>query len=118
MKVRLRNTIDLEAENLNGWLLAEKTYVVLAIEQYSSNELGFRVVSEDSGQPVLFRASLFEIDDSSLPKCWRVLAIRAGMLNLGPPTFGDAGFWERYFDRDPATLDKYRCAKEQVMADS
>lgn len=108
MKIRLRNGIDLQTEKLQGWLLIHKTYVVLAVEQYSSDEVGFRVATEDGGQPVLFRAALFDVIDGSLPKCWRVLAVRPSVLELGPAEFGQAGFWERFFDRNPKALDEYR----------
>ncbi|WP_341644280.1 hypothetical protein [Thauera sp. SDU_THAU2] len=88
------------------------------MEQYSSGEIGFRVASEDGGQPVVFRAALFDLIDCSLPACWKVLAVRQNAVDLGPEVFGQAGFWEKCFDRDPVALDEYREAKEQVMADS
>lgn len=118
MKIRLRNEIDLQAESLTGWLLHGKTYVVLSIEQYRSDEVGLRVASEDGGQPVVFRGALFDMVDSRLPACWRVLAIKGNVVDLGPEVFGQVGFWEKCFDRDPIALDEYRSAKEQVIADS
>jgi hypothetical protein len=118
MKICLRNGVDLRANSLQGWLLHGKTYVVLSVEQYSSDEIGLRFESEDGGQPVVFRASLFDLVDSKLPKCWKVLALRASTIDLGPEAFGQAGFWERCFDRDPLALEEYRRAKEQVIADS
>lgn len=118
MKICLRNEVDLKAESLQGWLLHGKTYVVLSVEQYSSDEIGLRVESEDGGQPVVFRASLFDVIDSGLPKCWKVLSLRASSVDLGPEAFGQAGFWEKCFDRDPVVLDEYRRARDLVMADS
>lgn len=118
MKVSLRNSVDLQAESLQGWLLPGKTYVVLSVEQYSSDQIGLRIASEDRGQPVVFRASLFDMVDSRLPRCWQALAVRPNAVELGPVAFGQAGFWEKCFERDPETLDEYRRAKEQVMADS
>ncbi|WP_323004094.1 hypothetical protein [Denitromonas sp.] len=118
MKISLRNDVDLQAENLHGWLLHGKSYVVLSVEQYSSDEIGFRVASEDSGQPVVFRASLFDVIDSTLPKCWKVLAVRSTAIDLGPEPFGQTGFWEKCFDRDPVALNEYLESKEQVMGDS
>jgi hypothetical protein len=118
MKICLRHEVDVQAERLQGWLLHGKAYVVLSVEQYSSDEIGLRVASEDGGQPVVFRASLFDVIDKKLPQCWEVLAVRANAVDLGPEAFGQAGFWEKCFDRDPVALDEYRRAKEQVMSDS
>jgi len=118
MKVSLRKGIDLRAEHLQGWLRAEKAYVVLTVEQHSADSLGFRIESEDGGQPVVFKASLFEVLDGSLPKSWRVLSVRENVLELGPEPFGQEGFWERYFDRDPEALELYRLVKTMVIADS
>lgn len=118
MKIRLKNDVDVQAEKLQGWLSHGMTYAVLSVEQYSSDEIGFRVVSEDNGQPVLFRAALFDVIDNKVPKCWRVLSVRTSAIDLGPEEFGRPSFWEKCFDRDPIALDDYRRAKEQVMADS
>jgi hypothetical protein len=118
MKICLRSGVDLQTERLQGWLQYGKTYIVLSVEQYNSSEIGFRVASEDGGQPVLFRAALFDLIDGSLPACWKVLAVRQNTVDLGPEVFGQAGFWEKCFDRDHIALGEYREAMEQVMADS
>lgn len=118
MRVCIRNGIDIQCERLDGWLDPKKAYIVLSVEQYSSDEIGLRIESDESGQPVLFKASLFDVVDGALPTCWKVLSLREGSMVLGPEVFGQAGFWERCFDRDPLALDEYRRAKAEVVADS
>lgn len=118
MKIRVRDDVDFQAEHLDGWLVRGATYVVLSVEQYSSEELGYRVESEDSQQPVVFRAALFDAIDNRLPACWRVLSVVGVAIELGPAAFGEPGFWENLFDREPAALDSYRRARDEVMANS
>jgi hypothetical protein len=37
------------------------------------------------------------------------LAIReGGVVELGPPSWLEPGFWERYFDRDPDTISQFQ----------
>jgi hypothetical protein len=117
MKVELRDEVDLVRENLQGWLLKGKQYVVLSVEEYSRDLPGLRVESEDSGQPVVFKASLFALVDGSIPKCWRALAMSGGFVELGPEEFGEPGFWERCFDREPEALGAYARVKGMVEAE-
>lgn len=118
MRVCLRPGIDLDAEHLRSWLQPGKHYVVLAVEPLTSDSIGFRIVSEDGNQPVVFKASLFEVVDRKLPESWVVLDVRENMIALGPEAFGHAGFWARCFDQDPEALEEYGRAKSKVLAES
>ncbi|GKS77990.1 hypothetical protein AVME950_23860 [Acidovorax sp. SUPP950] len=115
MKVRLREGVNVQENGLNGWIFAEKIYPVISIEQYSSEEIGFRVVSEDSEQPVVFKASFFDIVDNIFPVNWRILAVQFGFVHLGPEEFGRPFFWEHYFDKDPEVLSLYRKAIAEMV---
>ncbi|WP_156373496.1 hypothetical protein [Pseudorhodoferax sp. Leaf267] len=114
----MKTEVNIQAENLHGWIINNKTYTVLSVEKYSSQQIGFRIESEDRGQPVLLPAILFNIIDHSLPRCWKVLEVRENSLDLGPAVFAEAEFWEKCFDQEVDALSKYREAKNQVEQES
>ena len=116
MKIQLRSDVDPRADGLRA-LIRTKAYVVLSVESFV-DEIWFRVVCEDNELPVLFRASLFDVVDKRMPPCWQVLDVQANAIELGPAVFGEPGFWERYFDREPEALLEFQRAKEQLFADS
>ena len=103
---------------MTGWLRPETEYVVLAVEQHNSGTTGYRIASEDGGQPVVFQADLFAICDSRIPKSWLILGLQGATLELGPPEFGRAGFWEEVFDREPSSLETYASAKRRILEES
>lgn len=55
---------------------------------------------DDSGDPVLFEPSLFEVIDGTRPANW-VSETIDGDEYAGPPEFSAPGFWEDYHERDP-----------------
>ena len=45
--------------------------------------------------------------DASTPSCWVVGPTSSQSFNLGPQAWQGAGFWESFFDGDPAALTLY-----------
>lgn len=72
-----------------------EVYEVIALE---ADE--YRII-DDSGEPVLFEPDCFEIVDPHRPPTW-VCTVEDGVEYASPPEFAAPGFWEDYFEHDPA----------------
>jgi hypothetical protein len=90
------------------WLTLNREYQVLSVLISPKGPAKLRAIADDGKTPILVDASLFAMSSQPLPPSW-VLAIReGGVVELGPPSWLEPGFWERYFDRDPDTISQFQ----------
>ena len=118
MKVRLKRGATEEDVHLGPWLRVHTVYIVISVEPYGSDRVGFRLVSENSKTPALFSAELFDVCDHRIPPSWRILGVYRGTLELGPEEFARQAFWEDFFDGEPKALASYREATERIFRES
>ena len=69
------------------------------------NELSFRVSTDENEVPGLYPVTCFDVSDPAVPPGW-VFTQQSddGAFVLGPRSFAAPGFWERFFDGEPAAL--------------
>ena len=90
------------------WLTLNREYLVLSVLISPKGPAKLRAIADDGRTLILVDASLFAMSSQPLPRSW-VLAIReGGVVELGPPSWLEPGFWERYFDRDPDTISQFQ----------
>jgi hypothetical protein len=92
----------------DSWLTLNHEYQVLSILMKSKGPAKLRIIADDGRTPILADASLFAMSSQPFPPSW-ILAIReGGVLELGPPSWLEPGFWERYYDRDADAITQFQ----------
>lgn len=105
MRVQLKKEFS-SSKGVQGWLKAERAYVVLAVE-YQSQTVSYRIAA-DNGTPALFEAGLFSVLDSSVDPGWIVRHPGETQSELVPREWSREGFWADYFDDDPEVVAAYQ----------
>jgi hypothetical protein len=97
-----------DASCQDSWLTLNREYQVLSLLMAPGDPAKLRIIADDGMTPILADASLFAMISQPLPPSW-VLAIReGGVAELGPPSWLEPGFWERYFDRDADAISQFQ----------
>jgi hypothetical protein len=92
----------------DSWLTLNSEYQVLSVLMTPKGPAKLRIIADDGRTPILADASMFAMSSQPLPPSW-VFAIReGGVVELGPPSWLDPGFWERYFDRDADAIMQFQ----------
>lgn len=99
----------------SAWLTIGKEYYVLSIFIESSNQVLFRLISDDGYTPTLNHAIQFKITDERLSSNWIVHYEQGLYLELTPKSWASPGFWEDYFDGDPLAVKKFETEKEIIF---
>jgi hypothetical protein len=91
-------------------------YPVLAIQAQPGRAPEIRILTDD-GTPALFDARMFATTESSIPANWIARVREGGVVDLAPESWLELGFWERYFDRDPAAVRAFETELRSVLGD-
>ncbi len=105
--VDLRNPVTGETDAASPWLTLDHEYDVLEVYAYPGSRVELRLKSDDESTPALFDSAMFMAVDSQVPKSWEAKIEDGGVLRLGPVAWMSPGFWEAFFDREPAAVDAY-----------
>ena len=117
MKVKLRPEAA-GRDNVRGWLRVGREYVALSVESITGNRMAYRIVSEDNRTPALFGVSLFDVVDGRIPESWVAVRAERDMVHFMPAGWGEAGFWEAFFDGDPPAARAFEEQVTELQADS
>jgi hypothetical protein len=82
-------------------LTAGRPYAVIGIEADDIRLLN------DHGQPYLYPPDLFQITDDQRPPDWLIRRGDAGEQYAYPPAFSQPGFFEDFFDHQPAATTTF-----------
>jgi hypothetical protein len=97
-----------DGDEQDCWLTLNDEYQVLSVLMVTKGPVKLRIIADDGRTPILADASQFAVSPQPLPPSW-VLAIReGGVVELGPPSWLEPGFWERYFDRDADAMLQFQ----------
>lgn len=96
-----------EMVSASPWLTLHREYDVLEIYAYPGRQVEFRLTSDDGSTPALFDSTMFMTIDGHLPDSWEARVEDGGILRLGPARWMEPGFWEAYFDSEPAAVEAY-----------
>ena len=91
-------------------LTPHQDYVVIGIEADD-----FRILN-DQGRPYLYPAALFEVVDPREPDDWVTEVSDDGERYAYPPALNDSGFFEDFFDAEPAVVATFWKAVNQRLA--
>lgn len=118
MRVVLRAEVA-DTANVRGWLKAGKDYTVLSVEAAGAGVSAnvYRIQSDDNATPALFEAKLFRLVDARIPSCWIVVQQDDLPIQLMPASWAEDGYWERFFDGDPAARREYEAITHGILAE-
>jgi hypothetical protein len=95
------------------WLTVGREYDVLEIVAQPGREVLFRLLGDDAtGGPGLWDSRLFTAASTDLPSHWVASVDGNGIIRIGPEAWQREGFWEAYFDGDPAAVRAFESAVE------
>ncbi|MFI1763561.1 hypothetical protein ACH41H_16150 [Streptomyces sp. NPDC020800] len=91
-------------------------YAILEVFVPRGNSALFRIEFNESEDPALFDSRVFEVTSPSLPSSWRYFQFESGSFALRPEPWGESGFWEAFYDRDPRALEVYESEKQKILS--
>jgi hypothetical protein len=116
--VRIINEMTGEPLPPNSWLSVGRTYVVLAVFVADGASPKYRIIGDDAVTPALHAASQFDVVSAALPSIWKAHLVPYKYFELAPLSWTAAGFWEAYFDGDPAAEAAFREAYRALAAEA
>lgn len=104
MKVRAKSTVNdrLIDESIHPHLSPGREYFVVGIDD------GYYRLVNNNFEPVLYPKALFEVIESEIPEGWVKEEYADGEFHVGPPDLSRPGFYEDYFDGEPATVKAFK----------
>lgn len=98
-----------------NWLTLHREYAVLEILALPGRRIEFRVLADDGRTPILADSALFAVNDQPVPATWVCRVSQDGFVELGPRAWLEPeGFWERFFDGEPAAVESFRTELEAL----
>ena len=112
MRVRAKAEVNAQVldEFENQTLTPLRDYVVVGYD-----DSYYRVV-DDSGEPILFPKFLFDVESVWEPSDWVREDHGEGDFGVGPPECMARGFYERWFDGDPAARATFERVRQRIEA--
>jgi hypothetical protein len=98
-----------------GWTTAGREYLILGVVGDGAN-IKFRILADDRVTPILEAAQDMELTDPAIPAGWLFQILPKGGWKVEPLPFSRVGFWEDFFDRDPAAIEVFRSVLEALGA--
>ncbi len=92
----------------DGWLKRNVEYVVLYITTSTDGTQEYLIWSDEQSGVALFPVSEFTITDHSISNNWVILTDLNECLVLGPKSWIEGDFWDRYHDGDLDTEDVFK----------
>lgn len=118
MKVRcikLLNPHTGKEEISNSWLSIGKIYQVLCVYAEPNGICQLRLIGDDGRTPALHDIRQFEIVSPILPSSWHVNFSPNGFFMLEPEKWIKEGFWESYYDGEPAAVCVFENEKKKII---
>ena len=119
MKVLCIQPTDLRNNNTPKYsgLRLDEVYAVLQIYIDPKRFTRFRIAPSDGGSPALYDSDIFLTVDGSIPENWVVQVREGGVVDFAPAAWLEDGFWERYFDGEPAAVATFEAEKHKIVGD-
>jgi hypothetical protein len=91
----------------------------LTVQQGERGLVLVQIMGRSGPGPALHSLDQFEIVDQSIPECWGVYPTpRDNGLFIGPAAWAKFGFWERFFDGDPAAELAFQTERAKIIGSS
>jgi hypothetical protein len=117
MKVRCVRLLDPlgKPQVKSSWLTIGETYHVLEIVQDQGRWL-FRLMGDEPNGVALFAREQFEITTSKIPESWVPGWGKDGFFELAPQAWGQIGFWEKYYDKNPEAVRIFEEERRKIIS--
>ncbi|BEK91185.1 hypothetical protein NSK11_contig00198-0006 [Nocardia seriolae] len=86
-------------------------YPLLSVSIGPSRGLQLQILTDEG--PSFWNGEMFETVSNDIPDGW-ILQLSEGSLKIGPKEFLRPGFWESYFDDDPAAVQAFKHQLELI----
>lgn len=97
-----------DSSESDSWLTLNHEYTVLSVLMTPKGPAKLRIVADDGRTPILVEAPRFAMTPQRLPSSWACAIREGGVVELGPSSWLEPGFWERYFDGDSDAVQRFR----------
>lgn len=116
MKVRCIKLLTATGQRVesSAWAKIGSVYHVLSV-WVEPGLTRLRLIG-DEPTPALFEPEMFELVSSVIPPNWVVTSPRAGCLSFAPGAWGDAAFFERFFDGEPEAVAVFEVERAKIVA--
>jgi hypothetical protein len=104
-----------KSQEKSAWLTIGKVYHALEINQNSNKKWMIRLVGDGLNGAALFPLEEFEIVTHKLPDSWIIKWGKEGFFRLTPEPWSHAGFWERFYDKDPDAMRVFEREKGKII---
>jgi hypothetical protein len=117
MKVRCIKLLNSRGQEVttSSVLKIGRIYDALSISIDESGN-GVYVRIHGGKQPSVHPLSQFDIVDPSIPRNWGVHGRSSGGIFLGPLSWSEIGFWEKYFDGDQKARTDFEAEVEIMLS--
>lgn len=93
-----------EIRDSSPWVTIGAEYVVVSVTAEPGRRVLLRLVTDDDSLG-LYESVNFVTADDTVPETWTVQVSEGGMMDFAPASWLTPGFWEAYYDADPAAVD-------------
>ncbi len=104
--LRIINPVTLQVELKHPAVQIDQEYLVLSVIVQGARGAKLRIVTTD-GTPALFDAAMFASVDDRIPDNWVARVGEGGVMEFAPDSWLEAGFWQRFFDRDASAISTF-----------
>ena len=105
MCTRLPAPVDGMSLESSPWVTLGAEYFVVSLLADPSGRVQLHIVADDGRSLAWFDSINFMTVDGSLPRNWVASVGERGTLELAPECWLAPGFWEAYYDGDPAAAE-------------
>lgn len=115
---RLPTAVNGTSLESSPWVTLHAEYIVVGLLAEPNGPVQLHIVADDGRSLAWFDSTDFMTVDGSLSGNW-VASIRdRGALELAPAAWLAPGFWESYYDGDPATADAVESELQAIAAEA
>lgn len=87
------------------WISVGREYYVTSVLARPDGEVRIQAILDDRRSLGWFDSMYFMTVDGNVPDEWSAQIREGGVLELAPRSWLATGFWEAYYDGDPASID-------------
>jgi hypothetical protein len=112
--VEVPDAPDGTKQDYSYWVTVGKSYTVTSILiKNSGRNSSLQIVDNDRSLGI-FDAKYFVTVDETIPSNWVIRLRPSGVMDLGPASWLEWGFWEAYYDDDPAAVAAVRLEVDRM----
>jgi hypothetical protein len=118
MKVKCVRLVDAKGApvGVSPWLTLGKVYAVLSLSFSREQGMQLRLIGDEGNGVAIFKMEEFEIVNGTIPPTWITFPGPKDTIQFAPEPWTERGFWERYYDKDPAAVRIFDGESRKILA--